>query len=26
MPYLKMIQDKASTGMEKIKNELLELL
>jgi NAD-dependent deacetylase len=26
MPYLKMIQDKASTGMEKVKQELLQLL
>jgi NAD-dependent deacetylase len=26
MPYLKMIADKASTGMEKVKVELLELL
>jgi NAD-dependent deacetylase len=26
MPYLKMIQDKASTGMEKVKAELLQLL
>ena len=25
VPYLKMIQDKASTGLERIKNELLEL-
>jgi NAD-dependent deacetylase len=26
LPYLKMIQDKASTGMEKVKAELLELV
>lgn len=26
MPFLKMIEDKASTGMEKVKKELLELI
>jgi NAD-dependent deacetylase len=26
MPYLKMIEDKASTGMEKVRRELLEML
>jgi NAD-dependent deacetylase len=26
IPYVKMIQDKASTGMEKVRQELLELL
>jgi NAD-dependent deacetylase len=26
LPYLKMIQDKASTGMEKVRKELLEMI